>query len=317
MMAEDPRLGHIEKVDVREAWPHEESDFTPWLAEHISELGIALGLELELQSREAPVGKLELDLLARDSEENRPVIIENQLEKTDPDHLGRLLVYAGGYDASVIVWVATDFREEHRQALDWLNQRTNQDTSFFGVVIELLKIGDSRLAPNFRIVASPNEWRKKSASSLQAGDQSDKDRRYEEFFQRLVDHLRERKYTNRRIKSKPYRCVFSTEYGRVRYRAVFSQGNRAKVVVNIYSPDKDSNKTLFDQLKEQKEAIESDLTFPLEWDRMDSNIPSRISISRQGNIDDDQESLEEIDNWMTDKLFNFKHVFDPRLEELL
>ena len=144
-MTNDSNLGQIEKVELRVAWPNEGTDFTPWLAEHMSELGRALGLELELQSREAPVGSFSLDLLARESEDNRPVIIENQLEKTDPDHLGRLLIYAGGYDASIIVWVARDFREEHRQALDWLNQRTNQDTSFFGVVIELLKIDDSRL----------------------------------------------------------------------------------------------------------------------------------------------------------------------------
>ena len=117
-MTEMPGLGRIEKVDLHEAWPHEAADFTPWLAEHVSELGNALGLELELQSQEAPVGTFSLDLLARDSGTNHTVIIENQLEPTDHDHLGKLLTYAGGYDANVIVWVTRDFRDEHRQALD-------------------------------------------------------------------------------------------------------------------------------------------------------------------------------------------------------
>ena len=315
-MTNDSNLARIEKVDLRVAWPHEETDFTPWLAEHLSELGNALGLELELQSREAPVGDFSLDLLARESEDNRPVVIENQLERTDPDHLGRLLIYAGGYDASVIVWVARDFREEHRQALDWLNQRTNEDTSFFGVVLELLKIDDSRPAPNFRVIASPNEWRKQTAGKLQAVNQSDKDRRYEEFFRNLMVQLRNQEFVHQRINSASYRCVFSTGYGRVRYRAAFAQGNRAQVVVNFNYRNRDTNKALFDQLEEQKDAIHSELGYPLDWERMDNNKPSRISISREGNINDNQEDLEAIRNWMTDKLLDFKRVFLPRLEEL-
>ena len=139
-MTETAGLGRIEKADLRNAWPHEAADFTPWLVDHVSELGAVSGLELELQSSEAPVGTLSLDLLARDTGTNRAVIIENQLEPTDHDHLAKLLTYAGGYDANVIVWVAKDFRDEHRQALDWLNQHTDEDTEFFGVVVEVGKL---------------------------------------------------------------------------------------------------------------------------------------------------------------------------------
>ena len=164
-MTETAGLGRIEKAGLREAWPHEAADLTPWLGDHVSELGAALGLELELQSSEAPVGTLSLDLLARDTGTNRTVIIENQLEPTDHDHLGKLLTYAGGYDANVIVWVARNFRDEHRQALDWLNQHTDDDTEFFGVVVEVWKIDGSRPAPHFNMVAAPNEWRREAVES--------------------------------------------------------------------------------------------------------------------------------------------------------
>ena len=160
-----PNLAKIERVDLREAWPNEARDFTPWLAANIVDLGEALGMDLELQDTEAAVGSYSLDVLATDLNQNRPVIIENQLETTDHDHLGKLLTYAAGYDANVIVWLTREVRDEHRAALDWLNQRTGEDTQFFGVVVELLKIDDSRLAPQFKIVSSPNDWRKRTIVS--------------------------------------------------------------------------------------------------------------------------------------------------------
>ena len=158
-------LAKIKTVDLRIAWSNEATDFTPWLQDNIDQLGDALGIELELQQREASVGAFSLDLLARDVSNNRPVIIENQLESTDHSHLGQLLTYAAGYDASAIVWIAKEFRDEHRAALDFLNGRTGEDTEFFGVVVELWKIDESRPAPHFRVVSAPNDWSKQTQTS--------------------------------------------------------------------------------------------------------------------------------------------------------
>lgn len=126
-------LARIERVDLREVWSNEAADITPWLEENIDQLGDALGMDLEVKQREASVGTFSLDLLCREGS-GRPVIIENQLGTTDHTHLGQILTCAAGHNASVIVWIAKEFRDEHRAALDFLNARTGEDTEFFGVV---------------------------------------------------------------------------------------------------------------------------------------------------------------------------------------
>ena len=317
-MTETQGLGHIEKIDdLSKAWPHEAKDFTPWLAKHISELGAALGLELELQEQEAPVGSFSLDLLARESVTDRTVIIENQLKPTDHDHLGKLLTYAGGYDANVAVWVAMNFRDEHREAIDWLNRHTNEDAEFFGVAIELWKIDASRPAPHFNVVAAPNEWQRETKRSAQDAKKSERNLRYLAFFQILVDTLRERGLTNAHKALAEGWFSFSSGVGwRVNYGAVFGHQNMARVEVYIRHTDQEWNKSLFDRLMEQKEAIEAELSESLEWQRLDDKTASRIAVLHQGSIEDDEETLDKLRNWMIGKLEDFKRVFGPRLDEL-
>ena len=214
-------LAKIERVDLREIWPNEATDFTPWLAENLSELGRVLELDLELQALEAPVGGYALDILARDVGSGGKVVIENQLGTTDHSHLGQLLTYAAGFDATVAVWIAKEFKSEHREALDMLNRRTGEDTQFFGVEVELWKIDDSRPAPNFRLVAFPNDWRKQAVSIGRGTEKvSERGKKYQSFFQALVDELRnEHRFTNSRRAGTRSWASFTTGFSGFSYRA--------------------------------------------------------------------------------------------------
>lgn len=155
-------LGRLQRVDLRDAWSSESSHFTPWLAqeENLQLLGETIGIELELEAQEKEVGPFRADVLCKDTATDQWVLIENQLERTDHSHLGQLLTYAAGLNAVTIVWIAQRFTEEHRAALDWLNERTDETINLFGLEIELWRIGDSPIAPKFNIISQPNDWSK-------------------------------------------------------------------------------------------------------------------------------------------------------------
>ena len=266
-------FGVLNKVGLREIWPHEASDFTPWLAENIDELGKALGMDLELIEQEASVGDFSLDILAKDLGTSRSVIVENQLTQTDHDHLGKLITYAAGFDASIVIWVSDSIREEHRQAMDWLNQRTDSETSFFGVVVEVIKIDDSKPAFNFKLVASPNEWQKNKKRQTQRTSVSTKGEKYQNYFQNLIDDLRDiHRFTSAKAGQPQNWYSFSSGVSGMTYGANFSQGGKARAELYIDLGDHEKNKYVFDQLFNIKGEIEDSLGQEISWERLDNNL---------------------------------------------
>ena len=161
------KLGKLEKLQLRNYWRNEGTDFTPWLAqeENIQLLSEAICIDLEVHGQEKGVGPFRADILCKDTTTDHYVLIENQLEKTDHTHLGQLMTYAAGLDAVTIIWIAQRFTEEHRAALDWLNRITDDTFNFFGIEIELYKIGNSDPAPMFNLVSKPNDWAKSAKKS--------------------------------------------------------------------------------------------------------------------------------------------------------
>jgi len=305
------KFGKIEKLNVRDIWPNEPKDFTPWLANNIGDLGKALEMDLELKETEAAVGDFSLDLLAKDLGSGHTVIIENQLTPTNHDHLGKLLTYAAGFGASTVVWVAEVVRDEHRQALEWLNQRTDEDTQFFGVVVEVFKIDDSKPAYSFKPVVSPSEWQKSKKGQI-SGTVSAKGEAYRNYFQSLIDELREKyQFTNAK-KGQPQNWYsFSSGISGLQLIASFAQGGKARTDLYIDVGDGDKNKALFDWFYEQRDEIHSKLGKVLEWERLDDKRSSRMSLYLNGSIQSNEEELIEIKAWHIENLLSFKKILSP------
>ena len=169
MTTQEPELGTLKWVDPREAWKHEALDFTPWLARNLDRLAAVLGIELELEDREMNVGPYRADIVATDPRDDSRVLIENQLEDADLQHLGQLLIYLAGLKANVVVWIAKDFDEQNLSAIRWLNDHTDDQYAFFAIRVRLARIGESPLAPIFEVRQGPNNWDRRVRNAAQHG----------------------------------------------------------------------------------------------------------------------------------------------------
>lgn len=308
------KLGKLQRVEPRSVWQREDRDFTPWLRNNIDLLAEAVGLELDLVEAESPVGNYAVDLYAKDLNTGRWAIIENQLEQTDHNHMGQLMAYAAGKEAGVIIWISPQFRDEHRQTLDWLNEITDETVLFFGIELELLQIGDSPPAPNFKLVAQPNEWRK----TVSRPTVSPRQQAYQVFFSELLDKVKA-KHPNLSKASRGYpQNWFTFPVGRSGFSisTTFAQDNTFRVELYIDVGDKAKNKAAFDVLHENREAIEATIDQPVAWERLDDKQASRIYCATNGNIDNDPAQLKELQGWAVNLVWTFHKVFRPRVQEL-
>ena len=306
-------IGKIEKVSITSVWPHEANDFTPWLAENLMLLGDELGMQLELEGTEVPVGNFSLDILARDANSEAVVAIENQVASTDHTHLGQLLTYSAGKDADIVIWIATKFRDEHRAALDWLNEGTADSLSFFGVEVQAVRIDDSLPAPLFRLAAAPNTWSKDvKVRQVEATPTQEK---YIRYWKPLLEELRETHGWNIGTQNKfpSYEAGAALGSGKFGRTMRFTWDGEARVELVIKSADRDWNKEVFDLLKESRAEIEEELG-PTTWERLDDAKMSRVLVSRPGRIDNPEAELDEIKNWMIDHINRFPDTFRPYLE---
>ena len=304
-------IGKLQKVELRDYWGNEATDFTPWLAkeENIAQLGEAIGIELEVKGQEQNVGPFRADILCTDQEDHY-VLIENQLELTDHKHLGQIMTYAAGLNAVSIIWIASQFTDEHRAALDWLNRVTDDGINFFGIEIQLIKIGDSAAAPLFNIVAKPNDWAKSAkTSSVQTGNLTETKAAQLQYWAEYRDYMKSHNAKFNTQKALPQHWTnigIGSSYVWVS-ALVNSVKNIISVDLNFNFPTKDN----FDSVKEQYEASSKDAISPnLLWYRLDDKKVSIVSLEAPYDFKD-ASTRDEQYAWLKENIEKFIAFFKP------
>lgn len=318
-------LGRLERVDLRQAWVSESGDFTPWLArpENIGLLGEAIGMDLEIEGTEADVGPFRADIICKDIATDQRVLIENQLERTDHSHLGQVITYAAGLDALAVVWVAAKFTEEHRAALDWLNEVTNETTRFFGLEIELWRIGNSTPAPKFNVVSAPNDWSKVSRGPGGvggAGELGETKRSQLDFWSAFAESLRGR--VNFAIPS-PRPCHYMrfsagrSGFSLIAVAARWDQDAYAfSGVLRVELTIRRANaQHVFTILAAEKDKIEAEIGEKLSWDNVPEKDRYRIYVRKQADLDD-RNAWPQQHEWLKKNLEAFQRVLGPRIKAL-
>ena len=300
-------LGILRTVSARQKWANEARDFTPWLANNITELSSALGLELEVENTEVAVGPYSADILAKDAGTGKYVVIENQLEKTNHDHLGKAITYASVLDASTIIWVATDFTEEHKKALDWLNDHTSEEVAIYGVQVELWQIDNSNMALRFNVISKPNQAVRQAARSLATGDLSDKRKFQFEFWNKFKDKLAKTKKVPSLQTPRP-QYWFDISIGKANIYLSNTCNTEANTVgVRIYIGNKISDKML-PFLESKKEEIESAIGQHLQWNPNPYNRDKVIMLLHTTDFNDPKKVEEALD-WLADYTIKFRETF--------
>lgn len=294
-------LGRLAPVDPRTVWMREDRDFTPWLLTNQDRLAEALGIEVELTQAEHRVGGFSLDLIGKDLTHNTVLIVENQLEGTDHTHLGQILTYAAGTDASTIVWIATRFRDEHRQALEWLNEMTSEDTRFFGIQIRVVKIGESSPAPLFELVAEPNDWQKQVRAGTASVRVGGKGEFYRQFWTRFVERVRTEHpdWTRANRSTTDNWFNLRSPIAGTSITPGFAAGSRLRNELYIDSGDGETNLELLERFIAVRTAVESAYGRPLEFEDLPGKRACRIAEYREGDVSTVDRHDEFID-WFFD-----------------
>jgi len=313
-------LGILERVELRDIWLSEAADFTPWLAgnENLAQLGQAIGIELELEAQEKNVGPFRADILCKDTATGNWVLIENQLEKTDHTHLGQLLTYAAGLKAVTIVWVAAQFTEEHRATLDWLNTITDEGFQFFGLEVELWRIGDSPAAPKFNIISKPNDWTRsvsQAARRIESESLTETQAKQLGYWTEFAVFLKSEKSPIRPQKPYPQHWM-NFSVGRTGFLlGALLNKPECRIGVELYMSDEDA-KAHFGLLSQQKQSIEEELGFPMVWMELPDRKASRLVYNLENADPLDQQRWPEYRQWMKTHLERLNTVFRPRVRSL-
>ncbi|MEI7614374.1 MAG: DUF4268 domain-containing protein [Betaproteobacteria bacterium] len=309
------KLGELKNLKLKSVWSHEERDFTPWLAEesHMAALSEAIGMDLQLDRIEVPVGPYWADILAKDAS-GEYVVIENQFGKTNHDHLGKLLTYGATLGASAIVWIAEQFTEEHRKTIDWLNERTIDSLSLYAVQLEVLQIDDSPPAIRFNIISQPNQVVRAATAAKASGVPTETQQMQLEFWTMFQKRLLEKKVIPSAQTARP-QYWFDVALG----RSNFTLSNildtyTGRIGVRVYLNNKIADAALT-QLENDKAAIENELGQTLSWNPTPEKRDKIIGLYRKVDLSN-REAWPEYCDWLVDYVGKFRKAFMPRIKAL-
>lgn len=303
-------LSKLKKLDLRQVWKHEALDFTNWLAEkdNLDALSEAIGVDIKLIQTEASVGKFNVDILAEEDLTGKKIIIENQLEATNHDHLGKIITYASGHDAEIIIWIVKDTRDEHQKAVEWLNDHTDEDISFFLIRIELWQIDDSKPAPKFEIVVSPNEWAKAIKANPNKNELTNTKLQQLDFWSKFKEFAKNKK-VNITHSPRPQHW-FNVSIGSSECHIALTLNTRENLIgCEIYI---DRDKDLFHHFMNEKDSIENELGQTVEW--VDAAKASRIKVSKDVKDLFLDSEAENNFSWLLDNVTLFQKVFSTHIK---
>ena len=309
------KLGLLKNLKLKSVWSHEEHDFTPWLAEesHLAALSEAIGMDLQLDRIEVPVGPYWADILAKDASGDY-VVIENQFGKTNHDHLGKLLTYGATLGASAVVWIAEQFTDEHRKTVDWLNERTIDSLSLYAVQLEVLQIDDSPPAIRFNIISQPNQVVRAATAAKAAGALTEAQQMQLEFWTMFQKRLLEKKVIPSAQTARP-QYWFDVALG----RSNISLSNildtyAGRIGVRVYISNRIADVALA-QLEKDKDAIEKEIGQTLSWNPTPEKRDKIIGLYRKVDLSN-REAWPEYCEWLVDTVAKFRKAFMPRVKAL-
>ncbi|MED4785234.1 DUF4268 domain-containing protein [Brevibacillus choshinensis] len=306
-------LGQIKTIDPRTIWRNEERDFTPWLADNIEALSDAIGFPIEVEQTEKSVGKYELDIVGKVVGTDKVVVIENQLEKSDHKHLGQLITYAAGLNASIIIWVTPYTEDEHRRAIEWLNEVTDEQVNFFLVRPEAYRINDSVPAVKFYVETAPSHFVRNLREAYK-GKEAPRHLFRKLFWQEMYEYLAEHGHPNangRQTTSDSW-VTFSVGKSGVSANVCMGQGSKLRIELLLDSRSTEQNDLAFDMLARKQAEIEKILEKEtVVWDRMETSKSSRIAVNLpydKARAESDEAYRQELFAWISPNLARMRKI---------
>ena len=303
-------LGKLEEINIRKVWAHEQYDFSDWLSkeDNIQQLGNTLNLSLTDVETEKFVGSYRCDIICKDEITGKNVLIENQLEPTNHDHLGKIITYASGLDASVIIWIVESAKEEHSSAIEWLNKHTDDDVSFFLIEVHAYTIEGSKPAPYFKIIQQPNDFVKQVKNITKNAELNDSQNSRLEFWNRFNDVLEKNgKPFNKRKATTDH--WYSVAVGSSQCHISIDLVNREhKIRISMWIPD---NKSLYDTFYSNKNSIEKEIGHSINWDKLDDKKAAYAYTFIEGLDFNKQGNYDALMNSVINEVLLFRKAFKP------